>query len=240
MDRCEFLSEKLSKTLVLHSNSLDYEFFEEEEIGESDAVVNVTDNDQTNLFCSIMAGQMGAGKIFAKASSDSLIPMFEKSGVDVVLSPERAILNELRNKIINKDKNLLAVVARGQGQLLEIEVPESFDSRQIKDLNIPRSAIIGVVRRGRHITIPKGNSFLYKGNKMIVFTKASDSEAVKEFFRRADETWLYYQRYRFGADVFQRNLYFSVFNRSLLRRLLCDLSLYSFRGFYICGRGRIS
>lgn len=186
-DRCEFLSEKLSKTLVLHSNSLDYEFFEEEEIGESDAVVNVTDNDETNLFCSIMAGQMGAGKIFAKASSDSLIPMFEKAGVDVVLSPERAILNELRNKIINKDKNLLAVVARGQGKLLEIEVPESFDARQIKDLKIPRSAIIGVVRRGRNITIPKGNSFLYRDNKMIVFTKASDSEAVKEFFRRADE-----------------------------------------------------
>lgn len=187
MERCEFLAEKLSKTLVINASASDLDTLEEEDIGEADAVINVTNSDETNLFCSIMAKQMGAGKVFARAGSDSMIPIFEKSGIDVALSPERTIVNELRNKIINKDSGLLAVVGKGQGKLFELELPAPFNGKKVMDLRIPCRALIGVLEHKRKIIIPKGQTVLHEGDRLILFSKAEDSESVARYFRRANE-----------------------------------------------------
>lgn len=185
--RCEFLADKLSKTLVINSSGVDTDLFYEEEIGEADAVINVTSNDETNLFCSVLARQLGAKKIFSKTSSDSLVPIFEKAGVDVILSPGRTILNELKSRIINKDENILSLVGKGQGSLFEIDVPSAFDGYQVKDLHLPYNAVIAVVKKVRKVTIPKGNTLLNKNDKMIIFTKSDNAVGVKEFFRKKED-----------------------------------------------------
>lgn len=181
--RCEFLSEKLSKTLVINASSSDSDMFEEEEIGEADAVINVTNSDETNLFCSVVAKQLGAGKVFARAGSDSMIPIFEKSGVDAALSPGLTILNELKNKIIKKDSSLLGIVARGQGKIFEVDVSPSFGGRRIMDLRIPCRAVIGVIRKKNRVVIPKGGTVLSAGDSMILFSKAEDSASVISYFK---------------------------------------------------------
>ena len=53
------LAAHLKRALVLHGDGTDLELLESEEIGRSDALVSVIDNDERNLFASLLGRQLG-------------------------------------------------------------------------------------------------------------------------------------------------------------------------------------
>ena len=53
------LAASLSRTLVLNGDGTDLEFLESENIGRSDVLVSVIDNDERNLLASLLGRQLG-------------------------------------------------------------------------------------------------------------------------------------------------------------------------------------
>lgn len=182
--RCEQLCETLKKTLVLNGDGTNLELLEQEEIGESDVVVSVTNNDEKNLLCSLLSKQLGVAKVIARVSKNSNVGLFEKVGIDVALSPMEAAINELRNRFIDADSDLLAVVERGQGEVLELITPERFNNLRLMDLKLPEKAIISIVQRGNKVIIPKGQTLLRVNDYLTIFTTEENSPKIKEFFKR--------------------------------------------------------
>ena len=181
--RCEELSEELSHTLVIHGDGTDLKLLDEEEINECDVAISVTNNDERNLLCSLIAKQLGVKRAIARVSQVLNIPLFEKVGIDIAISPKNSAINEVRNDLAENDVDILATVEQGQGEVLEIVVKPEFSGKRIMDLNLPVPAIIGIVQRKNQILIPKGNTDIRFEDILIIFTKAEDAEAVKEFFR---------------------------------------------------------
>ena len=56
--RCEYLTEQLKKTLVLYGDGTNIELLEQEDFGDSDVVISVTNNDEKNLLCSLLTKQI--------------------------------------------------------------------------------------------------------------------------------------------------------------------------------------
>ncbi len=183
-ERCELLADKLQTTLVINADATNIEIFDEEELGDSDVVMTVTNNDEKNLLASLLAKQKGVPKVFARVSSESMIDLFERVGVDVTLSPKEATLNELKNKVLDKHTNILAVVERGQGGVIEMTVPHRIHNTPVKNIDLPRQSIIGIVRRGHKIIVPRGDTVLKHGDIIIVFTMADNVSTLKEFFHQ--------------------------------------------------------
>lgn len=183
-DRCEFLSENLKKTLVLYGDGTNLELLEAEDIGDSDVLVCVTNNDEKNLLCSLLAKQLGVKKVITRVSKAPNVSLFEKVGIDVAISPKEAAINELRNRLIETDFDILAIVERGQGEVLEISVPNKFKNTPVKDIKIPVNAIIGTIQRGHKIIIPKGNTYLMENDNMLIFTTTEFAPKIKEFFKK--------------------------------------------------------
>lgn len=183
-ERCEELSSYLKNTLILNGDGTNLELLQEESVDEADVLISVTNNDEKNLLCSLLAKQLGVNRVISRVSKAVTAGLFEKVGVDVALSARQAAIDEITNRLIEVDYDILATVDRGQGEVLEIIIPEEFQDTEIQNLNLPVRAIIAVIKRGNKITIPKGKNLVRSGDSLIIFTKCDDSQEVKDFFKK--------------------------------------------------------
>lgn len=181
-DRCLFLAERLDKSLILHGNGTDLELLEGELIGQADVAVTVTNNDEQNLLCSLLIKQLGCERIITRVENTRNIHLFERVGVDVVVSPRESALTELLNHVQTHNVDILALVEGGQGELLAITLPNDFPETRVMDIRFEVRAIIGVVRRGRQMIIPNGMTMILPGDMLKIFTMADDAETIKQHF----------------------------------------------------------
>lgn len=184
-ERCEYLAQELHKTLVLNGDGTNLKLLDEEEIGESDVVISVTNNDERNLLCSLLAKQLGVKRVISRVSKVLNIPLFEKVGIDIAVSPKTSAINEVRNDIDETDVDILATVEQGEAEVLEICVQEDFNGKLIKDLRFPAPAIIGIIQRRSRVIIPMGDTQLRIGDILIIFTKADSAQQIKAYFKAA-------------------------------------------------------
>lgn len=182
-ERCEYLAQELQHTLVIHGDGTNLKLLDEEEIGSADVVISVTNNDERNLLCSLLAKQLGVNRVIARVAKVLNIPLFEKVGIDVAVSPKNSALAEVKNDLAENNVDILATVEQGQGEVLEIKVKPEFDSKKIMELKFPTAAIIGIIERGNNVIIPNGLTEIKYDDTLIIFTKAEDGNLIKDFFK---------------------------------------------------------
>ena len=182
-ERCELLAEQLTKTLIINGDGTDLELLNEEDISSSDVVVSVTNNDEKNLLCSLMAKQLGVKRVISRVSKILNLSLFEKVGVDIALSSKMAALNEVKNFLCGNNVGILTTVEQGKGEVLEITLPENFESIKVMDLKLPAKAVIGVVRRRNRVIIPNGITQLMSCDNLIVLTTSENAQLIKDYFK---------------------------------------------------------
>ncbi len=183
-ERCSFLADNLRRSLVLHGDGTDFELLENEAIGEVDAVICVTNNDEKNLLCSLLVKQLGSARIITRVGNVQTALLFDRVGIDVVVSPRESALKELLNRVQASDVDILALVEGGQGEVLQITLAEDFPRTRIIDVQFGAKAIIGTIQRGRQIIIPHGETTLQGGDLLKIFTMAADADTVKRMFSK--------------------------------------------------------
>ena len=182
-ERCQFLAENLSNTLVINGDGTNLKLLDEEEIGSSDVVISVTNNDERNLLCSLLSKQLGVKRVIARVAKVLNIPLFEKVGIDIAVSPKNSAINEVKNDLQENDVDILATVEQGQGEVLEINVVPEFDGKRVMELKFPARAVIGVILRRNKVIIPKGDTLITTNDILIIFTTAQSATEIKEFFK---------------------------------------------------------
>ena len=184
MKRCEYLAENLSNTLIINGDGTDLELLTQEEIPSSDAVISVTNNDEKNLLCSLLAKQLGVKRIVSRVSKDVNIPLFDKVGIDITVSPKLAALHEIKNTLSQEQNiDILATVEQGKGEVMEINIENTFAEIKLMELKLPRRAIIGIIHRNNRVIIPKGDTLIRAEDKLIIFTTKESAPVIKDYFK---------------------------------------------------------
>lgn len=184
INRCEFLAEELSNALIINGDATNLELLTQEEIGQMDAIISITDNDEKNLLCGLLSKQLGVPRVIARVSQVLHIPLFEKVGIDIALSPKSAALHEVKNSLQgNSNVGILTTVEQGKGEVLEIKVADGFNEIKLMDLKLPRRAIIGIIHRNNRVIIPKGDTLIRENDDLIIFTTKENAPVIKEFFK---------------------------------------------------------
>ena len=181
--RCVELTEDLKNTLVINGDGANFELLEEERVGESDVVVCVTNNDEKNLLCSLLAKQLGVPKVITRVSKNANAKLFERVGIDVAISENGAAIDDIENDLIKTDIEILATVERGQGEVLEIAVPFDFKTESLMNIKLPCKAIIAIIQRRNKVIIPKGDTLVMPKDTLIIFTTKDNSIELKKYFK---------------------------------------------------------
>jgi trk system potassium uptake protein TrkA len=180
--RGEMLAARLRRALVLRGDGTDLALLESEDIGHSDVLVSVIDNDEKNLLASLLGRQLGVRRIITRVSRPENLRLFERVGVDVAISARGAAVAAVLHEIEGGKTSLLAVLEQGEGRILEIEVPPQYPGRALRDLEPPRDSIVGAILRGGQAIVPRGSDRLQAGDRLLVFSTREAADNVRTFF----------------------------------------------------------
>lgn len=180
--RGELLAARLRRSLVLNGDGTDLELLESEDIGRSDVLVSVIDNDERNLLASLLGRQLGVRRIVTRVSRRANLRLFERVGIDIALSARGAAVASVLDQIRGGPTRLLAEVEQGAGRVLELDVPAGYQARSLRELDPPRSSIIGAILRGGTATVPRGHDRIQSGDRLIVFTTHAEADRVRDYF----------------------------------------------------------
>jgi trk system potassium uptake protein TrkA len=183
--RGELLASRLKHVLVLAGDGTDLELLESEDIGRSDVLVCVIDNDERNLLASLLGRQLGAQRVITRVSRRPNLRLFERVGIDVALSARGAAIASVLHQVRGAGTTrLLAVLEQGAGRILELEVPAGYASRTIRELEPPGDCIIGAVLRRSETIVPRGNDRVEAGDHLLVFTTDAAADRVRDYFTK--------------------------------------------------------
>jgi trk system potassium uptake protein len=180
--RGEFLAASLRHALVLNGDGTDLELLEAEQIGRSDVLVSVIDNDERNLFASLLARQLGVRKTITRVSRPVNLRLFERVGIDVALSARGAAVAAVVHQIQGGRANLLAVLEEGQATVLELTVPVGYQPRTLLELDAPADSIVGAILRGTTVIVPRGSDQIRAQDRLLVFATARSAARVRDYF----------------------------------------------------------
>jgi trk system potassium uptake protein TrkA len=180
--RGELLASRLRRVLVLNGDGTDLELLEAEDIGRSDVLVCVIDNDERNLLASLLGRQLGARRVITRVSRLANLRLFERVGIDVALSARGAAVASVLHQIQGGTTRLLAVIEQGAGRILELDVPAGYAPRSLRDLEPPRNSIIGAIVRGGRALVPRGIDRVEPGDRLIIFTTHAAADRVRDYF----------------------------------------------------------
>lgn len=182
-ERCEFLSENLSRTMVLNCDGLEANDLLEEGIDLADLVISVTDSDTSNILSSLLAKHHGTKKCITKITRPDFVPLLGKLGIDVALSSRQVaasmILRYVRRGVIGS----VATIMGSDAEAMEVRVPhtDTFDAVPLKDLRFPKGSVVGAIIRGRQIMIPSGETLIKSGDSLVIFFVKSAAAKVEKF-----------------------------------------------------------
>jgi trk system potassium uptake protein TrkA len=180
--RGEMLAARLQRALVLNGDGTDLALLESEDIGRSDALVSVIDNDERNLLASLLGRQLGVRRIITRVSKPANLRLFERVGVDVAISARGAAVASVLHYIEGGQASLLAVLEEGEGRILEVQVPPGVPTRELRELQSPRDSIVAAILRGDEAIVPHGTDPVRAGDRLLVFSTRAAADQVRSFF----------------------------------------------------------
>jgi trk system potassium uptake protein TrkA len=180
--RGEIVAARLRHALVLNGDGTDLALLESEDVGRSDVLVSVIDNDERNLFASLLGRQLGVRRLITRVSKPVNVRMFERVGIDVAISARAAAVASVVHQIQGGTTRLLAVIEQGAGRILELDVPEGYVPRSLRDLAAPSNSIVGAIVRGSQAIVPRGTDRIQPGDRLLVFTTHAAADRVRDYF----------------------------------------------------------
>ena len=181
-ERGELLAATLRRALVLQGDGTDLALLESEDIGRSDVLVSVIDNDERNLLASLLGRQLGVRKVITRVSHPANHRLFERVGIDVALSARRAAVTSVVHEIDGGRSSLLAILEEGQASVVELTAPPAFRPTAVRDLGLPRDAVIGTVLRGGDVIVPGGDDRVTAGDRLVVCCTEAALRGVQDRF----------------------------------------------------------
>ncbi len=183
-ERGAMLAATLTRTLVLSGDGTDLEFLESENVGRSDVLVSVIDNDERNLLASLLGRQLGVPKIITRVGRPANLRLFERVGIDVAISARGAAVASILHQITGGATSLLAVVEHGEARVFELTVAPSFEPRELKTMGTGEDAIVAAILRGDRAIVPRGDDLVHPGDRLVVFCTDEAADRVREYFTR--------------------------------------------------------
>jgi trk system potassium uptake protein TrkA len=170
--------------LTVPGNGASKHVLVEANVTEADIVIAVTNSDEVNMIACMAAKRVGVPLTVARIRNADYLDSNEEissefTGIDYVIQPEAAVAAEVGRLADAPGALDVEYFAGGLAKMLEVEV--ALDSpcagHAIKDMGLPREALVTGVLTGETIVIPRGGTVLNAGDRVFL---AGQPEAVAE------------------------------------------------------------
>jgi len=170
-DECVQLARRL-KVTVIHGDGSDPTILEEAGAHGADAILAVTPNDQDNLaVCQLGSMEYGVPRAVALVNDPDNEQVFQKLGV-TAFSGTRTIASMIEQRTALDEITNLIPVGEGKVNITELKLPTDSPvvGRTLRELSLPADSLIAVVLRNGEAVVPRGDTTLRPGDRIVLIT----------------------------------------------------------------------
>ena len=179
------ISHSIDESMIIYGDGADIEFLKSENIQNVDSFICVTENEKTNLIAGLLAKHLGAKQSIIHVSTTEYIPTIQEIGAGAVISKNLSTVNAILREL-HTDMTEIPVLTFDEIDVDVIEFQPEPNSpvtqRPLKELNIPKDCIVGMINHHGKIRIAHGTSILTEDDIALVFAKPKAVSKIKKLF----------------------------------------------------------
>ena len=185
------LAERFGERKVIFGDGTSPTILESAEVVKSDVVAAVTGRDETNLVVSTISKfEFQAPRVIAKVNNPHNAWLFTIGmGVDAAINQADIIGHMVVEEMSIKSLMTLMRLSRGGYSIIQLTVSDRSiaATKTVKDLPIPKSALMIAIYRGESLLIPHGNTTIFPGDKIMFFASENIHAQLDELFSSSGE-----------------------------------------------------
>lgn len=177
------LSEQLDHSIVLCGDAADEEFLRDENIDKTDVFCTTSNDDETNILCSMLAKSLGAKVVMSLVDRNAYMSMIDNGSIDNVIYPQHITIGKILSQVRQGDISSVHSLLRGKAEAFETVIQHHEEKNEligktISAIKLPKgSLVIGLVRNG--LSIPtKHDVIIDEGDQLVVFV--SDKSLISQ------------------------------------------------------------
>ena len=182
--KCFELADQLPDAMIINGDGRNVELLEEENIGDVDAFIAVTGDSETNIISCLVAKKEGVKKTISMVENMDYIHLSQSIGVDTMINKKLIAANFIFRHVRKGEILSIASIHGVDAEILEFEVQENskITAQELRNLDFPKSAIIGgVIRDGKGLTTPGNFKFATK-DRVVVLARPECIKKVEAYF----------------------------------------------------------
>ena len=161
----------------------------EADVEHADAVIAVTDSDEVNLLCCLIAKKISTCGTIARVRDpvylDELTFIKDRLGIDLIINPEYAAAREISRLLLFPGADSIVTFARNRVLLTNAHLKEEngLSGLSLADAGsrIGKNILIAAVERKGEIYIPNGSFVFREDDRIFILASA---EHTKAFYKR--------------------------------------------------------
>ena len=178
------IADDIPSCLVINGDGRNVELLLEEDVQDMDAFISVTGNSETNIMSCLVAKSKGVKKTIALVENMDYFQLSHSIGIDTLINKKLLAANNIFRYIRKGEVVAMTKLNNMNAELLEFVVTPSSNvtNKIIRDIDIPRSAIIGGVVRDGEGQIALGDFKIQSGDRVVVCCQPQSISKVEKLF----------------------------------------------------------
>lgn len=187
---CQDLAAEFPYATVVHGDATSLRLLEEERVEQSDYFIAATKDDEDNIMTGLQVAAMGIPHVQVLINKPDYANILQKIGgtlgIEHVVSPRIATLNELSHYLSTDPCIELATLPYSSGHVLELRVhPKSpCVGKAIKELQLPPQVIIIGQLYHFNAQVPTADTVIQADDRLIVVAHPSQVKEIKKLLAK--------------------------------------------------------
>lgn len=178
-EQCEIAFNMVPKATVINGDANDHDFLIEEGLESMDAVITLTETDETNFLVSLFAQKSGVSKTISKINNPRLNKLLDEVGIDTIVNVADITVSMITQYIRAKENisssymRTLYKLVGGKAEASEFLAGDyvRFIGKPLSEIKLKKNVLIAAINRGNKTIFPNGNDCIQNGDLVIVVSK---------------------------------------------------------------------
>ena len=178
------IADSIPNALIINGDGRNVELLDEESLESMDAFIAVTGNSETNIMSCLVARSKKIKKTIALVENMDYFQLSQSIGIDTLINKKLLAANNISRFIRKGEVVELTRLNNLNAEILEFVVKDSSKVCEaiIRDLDFPRSAIIGGVIRNGQGLIALGDFEIQPGDRVVVCCTPDAITKIEKLF----------------------------------------------------------
>lgn len=186
--RFQSLKEELGQS-VFRGDACEAKTMDEVGASRADVVIAVTGEDEDNLvICQMAKKRYKVARTIARLNNPKHEEIFQKSGIDITVSPTKAILSLIEAELPSSRFVPLMTLKSAGLEIIEMRVQaeSAVNGQTLGQIALPRSCNLALIIREKQFITPTADTLLMPNDDVFALVSREGEEALRKAFGTSD------------------------------------------------------